>query len=191
MRRIVLMMALCLVSLSANAQIFKSRARDSDKSEVKFTKQVDLYLQDKWGVGFVLRRESSPRFGWNLIGASYMSGWHASDAPKKFGIVNARLCGLRFNVPIYRNIKFYVDVMPGYSYAYRESLIPSKYQPRFGGSTIYEKVSHKSHCFGLDSSAGFQVLKNVSIGYNHTFLITISDNTDNIHIHWGRVSILF
>ena len=191
MRKSVLITLLCTVTLSANAQIFKSRANESDKSELKFTKQVDLYLQDKWGIGFVLRRESSPHFGWNLIGASYMSGWHANDAPKKFGIVNARLCGFRFNIPIYRNIKFYVEAMPGYSYVYRELRFPAKYQTPFGGETIYERVSSKSHCFGLDSSTGFQVLKNVSIGYNYTFLTTISDDTDNIHIHWGRVSVMF
>lgn len=187
MRRTILMTILCLVSLSTNAQIFKKHSSDTDKSESRFVKQADVYLQDKWGVGFVVRKESSPYFGWNLIGVSYMSGWHEYDCPKKFSIVNARLMGVRFQIPIYKNLKFYVDGMPGYSYVYRKTT----YQEYDWGILVTKTKTDKNHCLGLDCGAGFQVLKNLSIGYNYTFLATFNEDSGNYHIHWGRISVLF
>ena len=189
MKKSLLMTILCVVSLSSNAQIFKSHAGTSAEPDSKLVKQVDIYLQDKWGVGFTLRKESSSRFGWNFLGASYMSGWHDCECPKKFGIVNVRPIGLRYNIPIRGNFKFYAEGMPGYSFVYHET----KYiYMMWGGEIPYYKTDkYKSHCFGLDVSAGFQVLKNLSVGYNYTFLATINDNTDNYHIHWARISLMF
>ena len=181
------MAIVCIASLSANAQIFKSHANASEKSESKFVKQVDLYLQNKWGVGFTLRRESSSYFGWNLISASYMSGWYENECPKNFSIVNARLMGIRFNVPIKGNFKFYAEGIPGYSYVY------NKYDDLdFNwGHPVTITQTEKHHCLGLDCGAGFQVLKNLSIGYNYTFLATFSSEADNIHMHWARLSLMF
>ena len=110
-RTVVLMALICLASLSANAQIFKKHSSDADKTESKFVWQADLYLQDKWGVGFTVRKETSPYFGWNLIGASYMSGWYKNECPKNFSIINVRLMGLRFQIPIYKNLNFLVRLL--------------------------------------------------------------------------------
>ena len=186
MKKSFLMTLLCIVALSANAQIFKKQTSTSEKSESKFVKQMDMYLQDKWGVGFTLRKENSSYWGWNLISASYMSGWHEYNCPKNLSIVNARLMGIRFNVPIRGNFKFYAEGMPGYSYVYNQY----KYKKYEWGYVVTKTQTNKNHCFGLDCGAGFQVHKNISIGYNYTFLATFT-NTDNYHIHWGRVSILF
>ena len=187
MKKSLLLTILCVVSLSANAQIFKSHTDTSAKPGSKLVKQVDLYLQDKWGVGFTIRKESSPYFGWNLIGASYMSGWYADECPKNLSIVNARLMGIRFNIPIKGNFKFYAEGTPGYSYVYRRY----KYREYDWGYYVTKTRTNKSHCFGLDLSAGFQVLKNLSVGYNYTFLATISSDADNYHIHWARISLMF
>ena len=187
MKKTLLVTIVTFVSLSVNAQIFKGRRASSDDSESRFVRQVDMYLQDQWGVGFSVRKESSPHFGWNLIGASYMSGWYDCNRPKNFSIINARLMGLRFNLPIKGNFKFYVEGMPGYSYVYKKTT----YMDYDWGYEVTKTRTDKSHCFGLDCGAGFQILRNLSVGYNYTFLATINDNTDNYHIHWARVSFLF
>ncbi len=186
-RTVVLMALICLASLSANAQIFKKHSSDADKTESKFVWQADLYLQDKWGVGFTVRKETSPYFGWNLIGASYMSGWYKNECPKNFSIINVRLMGLRFQIPIYKNLKFYAEGTPGYTYRYRRT----KYRDYNWGYYVTKTKTDKSHCLGIDCGAGFQVLKNVSIGYNYTFLATFNSDSDKYHIHWGRISVLF
>lgn len=189
MKKSLLMTILCVVSLSSSAQIFKSHAGTSAEPDSKLVKQVDMYLQDKWGVGFTLRKETSQRFGWNFMGASYMSGWHGYECPDKFGIINVRPIGLRYNIPIRGNFKFYAEGMPGYSFVYHETKYI--YMLWYDNVPLYKTAKYKSHCFGLDVSAGFQVLKNLSVGYNYTFLATISDNTDNYHIHWARISLMF
>lgn len=189
MKKTLIMAFLCVVSLSANAQLFKKNTGDSDKQESRFVKQVDLYLQDKWGVGFTLRKETSPNFGWNLLGASYMSGWYKSECPDNFSVVNVRMMGLRFNAPLSGDFKFYAEVLPGYTYVYQRTKYVSMYID-WGSTPLYKTSTVKNHYFGLDCSAGFQVHKNISLGYNYTFLATFND-TENRHIHWVRLSVLF
>ena len=191
MRKFLTILAALLLMLTgfqtANAQIFKKRSSDADKSESRFVRQADLYLQDMWGVGGTVRKETSPYFGWNLIGVSYMSGWHKYDSPKNYSIVNARLMGVRFQIPVYKKLKFYAEVTPGYTYLYKKT----KYKEYDWGYYVTKTRTDKQHCLGLDCSAGFQVLRNVSIGYNYTFLATFNGSSDKYHIHWGRISFLF
>lgn len=133
-----------------------------------FTAQVDLYIQNSWGVGFMLRKEFSKYIGMNLVGGSYMSGWNELKSPKHYGHVNVRLCGVRAYLPIYEDIRAFADVVPGYTY-------------------IYSYGNH-SHCFGADFSAGFQIHRNVAISYNLDF---IANGDGHATYHWGRISFLF
>ena len=153
------------------------------------TGQVDLYLQNAWGVGFMIRKEINQYLGWNLIGASYMSGWYGSffannfetyhmAAPDKFGMLNVRLCGIRLNMPLYEYFRFYAEVTPGYTFAYFKE----------NYDDVYENINLRQHFFGFDFGAGLQLHKNVSIGYNLNFRI----NSDFKKItHWGKISFLF
>ena len=189
MKKTIILAFLCVASLSANAQLFKKKTGDSNNQESRLVKQVDLYLQDKWGVGFTLRKETSPNLGWNLLGASYMSGWYKSECPDNFSVVNVRLMGIRCNIPISGNFKFYAEALPGYTYVYQRTRYVYMYLD-WGSEPWYKTNTVKNHCFGLDCSAGFQVHKNISIGYNYTFLAPFSDS-DNRHIHWARFSVMF
>jgi len=132
------------------------------------TTQIDLFVQDAWGAGFMLRKEMGEYFGLNLVGGSYMSGWSELDSPKHFGIINARLGGIRAYLPIVDNFKAYADLAPGYTH-------------------IYAYDNHHNF-FGLDFSAGLQIHKNVALGYNLTFVV---NGSGHITYHWGRISFLF
>ena len=132
------------------------------------TTQIDMFVQDAWGVGFMLRKEMGEYFGLNLVGGSYMSGWNELKSPKHYGHVNVRLCGVRAYLPIYEDIRAFADVVPGYTY-------------------IYSYGNH-SHCFGADFSAGFQIHRNVAISYNLDF---IANGDGHATYHWGRISFLF
>lgn len=132
------------------------------------TAQVDLYIQDMWGAGFMLRKEFNQYWGLNLGGASFMSGWKEIDGPKHFGLVNARLGGVRGYLPIVQNLKAYADVAPGYTYVY--------------------SYGNKYHFFGVDMGAGLYIHKNIALGYNLTLIV---NGSGHVTYHWGRISILF
>jgi hypothetical protein len=137
-----------------------------------FTKQIDLYFQDAWGVGFMLRKEMNEYFGWNLIGASYMSGWNEVKSPEHYGQVNARLGGIRLYLPCVQNVRAYADVTLGYSFFYFN----------------YPNLKRQTHFAGFDFSAGLQIHKNVALGYTLNLIVNGDGHATN---HWGRVSLLF
>ena len=181
MRKILLFVFLGIVTLTTNAQIFKNSSDTTKVSESKWKGEFDFYVQDGWGIGLMARKETSKYIGWNVAGISYMSRWYREETPDKFGIVNIRLMGVRFNVPLYKSLKFYAEATPGYTFMYAK---PYNY---LGYYHLTGKVE-KAHCFGLDCGAGFQVFKNLALGYNFSFFV---NGNGNAHIHWGRVSILF
>jgi len=182
MRKILLFVFLGIVTLTTNAQIFKNSSDTTKVSESKWKGEFDFYVQDGWGIGLMARKETSKYIGWNVAGISYMSGWHRLETPDKFGIVNIRLMGVRFNVPLYKSLKFYAEATPGYTFMYAKSVYPWRSK-----KASWTEVD-KAHCFGLDCGAGFQVFKNLALGYNFSFFV---NGNGNAHIHWGRVSILF
>ena len=181
MRKVLVFVILGFASLTANAQIFKSGSGTTEGSESKWTGEFNFYVQDAWGIGLMARKETGKYFGWNVIGLSYMSGWHKYDTPDKIGILNVRLMGVRFNAPIYRSLRLYAEATPGYTFMYAK---PFYYSGNYSVWTKFEKT----HCFGFDCGAGFEVFKNVALGYNFSFFV---NGNGNSHIHWGRVSILF
>ncbi|MBQ9525400.1 MAG: hypothetical protein IJR69_09835 [Bacteroidaceae bacterium] len=182
MKKVLILTLLGIIAASANAQLCQGYGEVKDSTASRFRGQFDFYVQDCWGIGLTLRKESSKYFGWNLIGVSYMSGWYRYETPDKLGIVNVRTAGVRFNVPIYKNFKFYAEATPGYTFMYAKSLEGLGYGRYFWRST------ETAHCFGLDCSAGFQVIKDVTLGYNFSFF---ANGNGNSHIHWGRISIIF
>lgn len=145
-----------------------------EKPERKYGGQFDVYIQDGWGVGFMVRRKLNDYAGWNLLGGSYMSGW---NNPREAGIVNVRAMGLRLNTPDFDGIKLFAEVTPGYSFFYLNQLY----------MLSWHNVA-EAHYFGLDFSAGFQIKNKVLIGYNLNYM-TNSYGSDMSH--WGRISVLF
>jgi hypothetical protein len=144
------------------------------KGERKFTGQADFYIQDGWGIGYMLRRELNKYAGWNIFGTSFMSGW---NNPRETGLVNVRAMGLRLNTPDFDGIKLFAEVTPGYSFVYLNKLY----------MLSWHNVA-EAHFFGLDFSAGFQIKNKVLIGYNLNYM-TNSNGSDMSH--WGRISVLF
>ena len=136
------------------------------------TTQLDLYIQDAWGIGFMLRKEVNEYFAWNLIGASYMSGWNELKSPDHYGKVNVRLGGVRVYLPCVQNLRFYADVSVGYSFVYLS----------------FPGIKQHSHLAGFDASAGLQIHKNLALGYNLNFIVNGSGHAT---YHWGRISFLF
>ena len=183
MRKLLLLVLLVVVSVSANAQLYQRSTDSTTGFESKWTRQFDVYVQDCWGVGLTARKELSPNLGWNVIGASFMSGWHNLDSPDKAGLINVRLSGIRLNAPVCKNLKIYAEANPGYTYGYVEP-ISYYYYGYYNSYTSLESA----HCFGLDCSAGVQLFDKVVVGYNNTFLV---NGNGNGCIHWGRISILF
>ena len=144
-----------------------------ENPEGKYFGQIDFYIQNGWGVGFMVRRKLNDYAGWNLIGGSYMSGW---VDPRDFGVVNVRVMGLRLNTPDLGNFKLFAEVTPGYTYYYKKR------------STDYMwNETDDYHCFGLDFCAGFQISNKVTIGYNLNY---ITNSWMSEMSHWGRISIL-
>ena len=135
------------------------------------TKQVDMYFQDGWGVGFMLRKEINQYVGWNIIGVSYMSSWYRLTGPDKHGLINVRLPGIRLYSPAYESIRAYAELNIGYTHEY-----------------LFWDENYHFNYFGLDFSAGFQVHKNIAIGYNLTYGVNSGVSFKN---HWGKLSILF
>ncbi len=145
-----------------------------EKPDRKYFGQFDLYIQDGWGLGFMLRRKLNNYAAWNLLGASYMSGW---NNPREFGVVNVRVMGLRLTTPNLSDNKLFAEVTPGYTFTYL-----NKYD------WFYWRNVAQAHCFGLDFCAGIQISNKVAIGYNLNYM-TNSKGSDTTH--WGRISFLF
>ena len=136
------------------------------------TTQVDVFIQDAWGVRFMLRKEINEYFGVNLVGGSYMSGWNSLRSPNHYGVVNARLGGIRAYLPCVENIRLYADLTLGYTYMYMN----------------YDNLKQHHHLGSFDAGAGVQLHKNLAIGYNLHFVV---NGNGHATYHWGRISLLF
>lgn len=159
MKKILFLAVFAVCSLSVSAQ----NMYDSQKM---FTHEVSAYFQDGWGVGYQLRREFSPYFGWNVIGVSYTS--YLNVTPDDYGQVNIKLLGARCYTPSYKWIRAYADLNVGYTI-------------RYGAGT-----KAPSHHLGLDFGAGLQVHKHFAVGYNLNFV-----GPEKIKEHWAKFSLLF
>ena len=136
--------------------------------------QCDFYIQNGWGIGYMFRKQLNKYAGWNLFGASFMSGW---NNPREYGVANIRTMGFRLNTPDFEGVKLFAEVTPGYSVIYRNRL------------TAYNwKNVMREHCFGLDFSTGFQINNRVAIGYNLNYMTNSYYSETS---HWGRISYLF
>ena len=145
------------------------------ETAIVYTKQFDIHIQENgWGVGLMLRKEITPSFGWNIAGVSFLSGW---NDPKDFGVVNVRLSGIRYHSPAIDAFRFYGELNLGYTYMYLSDI-----------ETPWGTINGKAHCFGLDTGAGFQLSKNLAIGYNANFVV---NSNGKALTHWARISILF
>lgn len=133
-------------------------------SSSSITTQFDLYFQDAWGAGFMLRKEINPYLGWNIIGISYMSSWYRLSGPDKNGVINVRLPGIRLYTPSYEDFRVYAEVNLGYTHLYYPAYHVS------GNNYYYDGYSEHTNAFGLDFSAGVQVHRNIAIGYNLTYV---------------------
>lgn len=156
---------------------------NSEYSEPKaFTHEIDLYLQNGWGLGYQLRKDFNRYVGWNIIGVSYMSGF---QSPADFGQVNFKLLGVRGYTPSYKSIRGYVDLNLGYTLMYMpEAWVEYNVQTY----EIYDTWTETgvSHHFGLDFGVGIQLHKNFAIGYNLNFTAPGSAKS-----HWARIAFLF
>lgn len=153
----------------------------------RFTNEVDMYIQNGWGLGYKFREEFNPYVGCNFLSASYMSDFNDIS---KFGIVNVRLFGLRLYSPSFEKFRLYTELNIGYTftYFYVEEII-------LGNGTYYNMTNtsqliskYKEHCFGFDFSTGIQLNRLIAIGYNLNFL----KNSDWKGMsHWGKISFIF
>lgn len=180
MRKLFLYAFLSVVSLTSNAQIVQTSSGTPEGNKSKWKGQFDFYVQDAWGVGLMARKEFNKYIGWNVIGASFMSGWGKYETPDNVGIVNARLMGVRLSAPIYKKLSIFAEATPGYTYMYVNLPVDTWF---YSG---WRKT--KAHFFGLDCSAGFQINKHLALGYNFSFF---ANKNGNSHIHWGRISLIF
>ena len=145
-----------------------------EKPDRKYLGQIDFYIQDGWGLGFMLRRKLNNYAAWNLLGASYMSGW---NNPRDFGVVNVRVMGLRLTTPNLSDNKLFAEVTPGYTYYYKNH-----------STSYFFSDIEDYHCFGLDFCAGIQISNKVTIGYNLNYM---TNSWKSELSHWGRISFLF
>ncbi len=180
MKKYFLIALFGIASVSASAQSRYESTATTDKSESRYSGQADVYIQDGWGVGCMFRKEINKYLGWNLVGASFMSGFGVNETPDKVGVVNVRTMGLRAHTDLCKNLGIYADVTPGYTYMYASVYVDTYYYSGYFDS--------KAHCFGLDVSAGFQLGKHLELGYNLAFY---ANGDGNSSTHWGRISILF
>ena len=190
MRKLSLLVLSVIMAVSANAQVCQGYADMKDLKEIKthrkFGAEFDLYLQNAWGVGLMVRKELNPYLDWNIIGASFMSGWGRDETPDKVGTVNARLMGLRAHTNVCKNLGVYAEATPGYTYRYSSVHVSNYY---YGNGLYYSgNLDSKAHYFGLDCGAGILLGKHLGLGYNFSFFVNKNGNS---HIHWGRVSIIF
>ncbi len=135
--------------------------------EKKFVNELSFYIGDGWGLGWQLRKVFNPYIAWNIIGVSYMSGFHS---PEESGVVNFKLLGARGYTPSWKWIRGYADLNLGYTLGYYK---------------VY-KSTGTSHNFGLDFSVGIQLHKRFAIGYNLNFTAP-----DQAKTHMARLSLLF
>jgi hypothetical protein len=142
------------------------------ETQIVYTKQIDLYIQNGWGAGLLFRKEINPFVGWNIVGVSFMSGW---NDPKEFGIVNVRLFGFRLYTPSISSLRFYAELNPGYTHVFLDTK-----------TQMYGYL--KGHFFGLDFSAGLQLNKNFALGYNLNYMVNKNGHAIS---HWGRLSFMF
>lgn len=162
---------------TANAQFVKSGGNktggglssDPEYADSKsVTNEIDIYLQDGWGLGYQVRGEINQYLGYNAFGVSYMSGF---VSPADFGQVNIRGLGARGYTPAYKSIRGYVDLNMGYTMVYARDW--------------WDDIQ-TSHNFGLDFSVGVQLHKNFAIGYNLNFIAPVKAKS-----HWARIAFLF
>lgn len=171
-----------------------------------FTNEVNLYIQDGWGVGYQLRKEFNPYVGWNILGVSYMSGF---NSPADAGQVNFKLLGARGYTPAWKSIRGYVDLNMGYTLSYAkgfggsgdygdygdwedylddwEDYLDDYYYPSYAPTRAGGSDVNIAHHFCLDFGVGIQVHKNVAIGYNLNFLA----GGYKTKSHWAKISFLF
>jgi len=147
-------------------------------SEKGFSHEIDLYIQDGWGVGYQLRHGITSFWAMNIISISYMSGF---TSPLEFGILNLRPVGFRFYTPIYEDIRLYTELNIGYSMSYINQKSTSI--PDVGGINTSETF----HFFGLGFTAGIQISKHFAVGYNLEFYK--NNNGESID-HWGKISLI-
>jgi hypothetical protein len=179
MRKFLLLVLVSLASLGSNAQNgLTTSSTPVETFKPHYTGQFDFFVQDAWGVGFMLRREINPYVGLNLIGGSFMSGWGQYETPSNVGIVNARALGIRASYPLAKRLGIFADITPGYTYMYVSI-------PYYGS-----RIKGNAHCFGVDYSAGFLVDKHLAIAYNYSLFVNGNGNGSS-GIHWGRVSLIF
>jgi len=166
-------------------QVVNTRINENsaENDEVDFTEEINFYIQNGWGVGFIHRKEINPYIGWNILGVSFMSGW---NNPQEFGVVNVRGLGFRFYIPSSESFKLYAEMNLGYSFIYCNDYKASVND--IWGNTYKLILNGKVHCFAFDFSTGFQINNHLSIGYNLTYL---KHKTESGIIHWGKISILF
>ena len=180
MRKFLLLVLVSLTSVCSNAQNVHQSTGGTEAWKSHYTGQFDFFVQDGWGVGLTLRKEINPYIGWNIIGASFMSGWGTYETPDNFGIVNARMMGIRATLPIMNKFAIFADVTPGYTYMYFNAPV---YSGWYGGMR-----SAKAHCFGMDCNVGILLGKHLALGYNLSFY---TNKKGDSHVHWGRVSLIF
>jgi hypothetical protein len=186
MKKILLLILLCAISVCSEAQTVEANSEVTEKKTSKYSGEFDLYLQNAWGVGLMIRKELNPCLEWNIFGASFMSGWGRDETPDKVGIVNARLMGLRAHANVWKNLGVYAEATPGYTYRYSSKNVTNYY---YGDGLYYSgNLDSKAHYFGLDCGAGILLGKHLGLGYNFSFFV---NKNGNDHIHWGRVSIIF
>ncbi len=183
MKKILLLAIVALfTSTAVQAQIGKSRIVTKS---VSYTNELDLYIQNGWGVGYQLRREFNPYIGWNIIGLSYMSGFKNGLA--EVGQFNAKFLGVRAHTPTYKSVRGYVDLNLGYTFAYDNR------EP--GEREVRDDVSHN---IGVDFGLGVQVHKNIAIGYNlNLYAGSVQKKVENgsddaiEKSHWFKLAFLF
>lgn len=153
----------------------------------KWAHEVDIYVQNAWGLGYKFREEFTPYVGCNLLSASYMSDFH--DATK-FGLVGVRLFGLRLYSPSFEKFRAYTELNIGYTYCYFDieefDLFYHAYDKTI--DIDHETIHFKEHLFGLDFSTGIQLNRNIAIGYDLNF---IKNGDWKGMSHWGKISLIF
>lgn len=179
MKKFLILVLLSLASLSSNAQS-NQETSTAETWKSHYSKEFNFYVQDAWGVGLMIRKEISPYFGLNLIGASFMSGWGQYETPDNVGIVNARLLGLRVQGQVSKKLGVFAEVNPGYTYMYIDLPVHTMW---YDGS-----IEGNGHCFGLDASAGYLFNKHIALAYNYSFF---ANGNGKGGIHWGRISVIF
>ncbi|MBR4131135.1 MAG: hypothetical protein IKU02_09505 [Bacteroidaceae bacterium] len=144
----------------------------------KYTHEIDLYIQNGWGVGYQFRRTLLPIAALNILDVSYMSGF---CNPREQGLFNLRPLGLRLYTPAHE-FRIYAGLNLGFSFIYANE---KGFHPN---NQLAWKWKYRQSCFGLDFKAGIQFHKNIAIGYNLNF---IKNKNIKGMGHWGNISVLF